>query len=58
MMFIKWHCIIEIDRSVDPSGGSLNNMGEGRQVSIEPYEQVVKVGKGWVDLEPVLLSNC
>ncbi len=33
--------------------------GGGSQDSyLEPYDQVVKVGEGWVDLEPVLLSNC
>ncbi len=54
----KWCFVIEIGRSVDPSSGSLNNMGEERQVSLEPDDQVVKVGEGWVDLEPVLLSSC
>jgi len=34
-------------------------MGEGSQdSSLELYDQVVKMGKGWVDLEPVLLSSC
>ncbi len=26
--------------------------------SLEIYSQVVKVGEGWLDLEPVLLSDC
>ncbi len=44
----KWCCVVEIGRSVDPK------IRSGR----EPYDQVVKVGEGWVDLEPVLLTNC
>ncbi len=31
--------------------------GEGAR-SLEPYDQVVKVGEGWVDLEPAFLSSC
>ncbi len=31
---------------------------EGQDSGLEPYDQVVKVGEGWVDLEPVLLAIC
>ncbi len=35
-------------------------MGEGAKIvlRLEPYNQVVKVGEGLVDLEPVFLSSC
>ncbi len=37
----------------------LKYRGDGCQDSnLEPYDQVVKVGEEWVDLEPVLLSVC
>jgi hypothetical protein len=32
--------------------------GGGQDNNLEPYYQVVKVGEGWVDLEPVLLTIC
>jgi len=33
--------------------------GVGAKIAIfEPYNQVVKVGEGWVDLEPVLFTIC
>jgi len=30
----------------------------GQDRNLEPYDQVVKVGVGWVDLEPLLLTIC
>jgi hypothetical protein len=30
--------------------------GKDQDINIEPYNQVVKVGEGWVDLKPVLLT--
>ncbi len=30
----------------------------GQDGNHEPYDQVVKMGEGWVDLEPVLLTIC
>jgi len=32
--------------------------GESQDSNLEPYDQVVKVREGWVDLEPVLLVDC
>ncbi len=29
---------------------------EGAKIVTLPYNQVVKVGEGWVDLEPMLLT--
>jgi hypothetical protein len=33
-------------------------MREGAKTVVWPYDQMVKVIEGWVDLEPVLLVNC
>jgi len=30
----------------------------GQDSNPKPYDQVVKVGEGWVDLEPMLLAIC
>ncbi len=32
--------------------------GGGQDSNLKPYDQVVKVGEGWVDLEPVILTIC
>ncbi len=32
--------------------------GGGQDSNLEPYDQVVKVAEGWVDLEPGLLAIC
>ncbi len=48
----KWRFVLEIR-------GSQNLLGGGSQDrSLEPWDQVVKVGEGWVDLESVLLTDC
>ncbi len=31
---------------------------EGAKTVVWPFDQVVKVREGWVDMEPVLLVNC
>ncbi len=30
----------------------------GHDINLEPFDQVVKVEEGWVDLEPVQLTIC
>ncbi len=32
-------------------------MGGSQDSNLEPYNRVVKVGEGWVDLEPVRLNT-
>jgi hypothetical protein len=46
-----------IDHRIQESG-SKNKMGEGAKTEVWPYDQVVKVREGWVDLEPVLPVSC
>jgi hypothetical protein len=51
MFNIKWRFVVDIS-------GSLNKMGDGAKTRLKLYDPVVKVGEGWVDLEPMLLVNC
>jgi hypothetical protein len=30
----------------------------GQDSNLEPYDQVVKVGEGWIDLEPIPFTIC
>ncbi len=53
-MVSTWRFVIEIGTSVDPKIDG----GGNQDSNLEPYDQVVKVGEGWIDLEPVLLSSC
>ncbi len=54
----KWRFDAEIGRSVDPWKWILKyDGGRSQDSGLDPYNQVVKVGVGWVDLEPVLISN-
>jgi hypothetical protein len=53
------NCDVGISESVDPLNWILKYGGGGGQDSnLEPYNQVVKVGEGWVDLDPGLLTLC
>ncbi len=46
---------VDINESLDPVSGTLNMKRGGSQDSnLELYDQVVKVGEGWVELEFVL----
>jgi hypothetical protein len=49
----KQHFDEEICRSADPK----IRCRRSQDCSFEPYDLVVKVREGWVDLEPVLLVN-
>ncbi len=52
----NWCFDVDINESLDPVSGSLNMKRGGSQDSnLELYDQVVKVGEGWVELEFVLL---
>jgi hypothetical protein len=51
----NWCFDVDISESLDPVSGTLNVKRGGSQDSnIELYDQVVKVGEGWVELEFVL----
>jgi hypothetical protein len=51
----KWHFAVEVCGSV--KWILKYDGGKSQDSSLESYDQVVKVGEGWVDLEPVLLSS-
>ncbi len=55
----KWRFDVDISRSKDQRKWILKYDGGGSQDNrIEPYDQVVKVREGWVDLEPCQLQGC
>jgi hypothetical protein len=59
MFNIEWCFDVDINRSVDPRKWILKlEWGGSQDSSLEPYNQVVKVKEGRVDLEPVLPINC
>ncbi len=52
----KWHFNVDINESVDHFLWILTYEEGGGQVSnLEPNDQGVKVGEGWISVEPVLL---
>ncbi len=61
---MNWHqqrfdVDVDIHESIAPLKWILKYQRAGSQDSnLEPYDQVVKVEEGWVDLEPVLLIIC
>ncbi len=57
-MLPKWCFVVEISRSEDYWSGSHKKWGRGLDSSLESYDQMVKVGGEWVDLESVLLGSC
>jgi hypothetical protein len=52
----KWRFDID-NESVDSFKQILKYGGDGGQ-DLESYNQMVKVGEGWVDLEPVFRTIC
>jgi len=53
----KWPFDVDINESADPFKWILKcQEGGGQDDNLEPYDQVIKEGEGWVGLEPVLLT--
>ena len=58
MFNINWCLDVDIYESVDLLEWILRSRkGGSLDVGLELYDQVVKVGEEWIDLEPVLLST-